>query len=190
MNNVVLEAKELSKRYGTLIAVQDLSMQVLEGEVFGFLGPNGAGKTTSIHMLCGLLTPDAGEVLVRGKRIANGDPAVRARVGMCPQKIVVWERLTCLEQLVFIGEMYGLSAQRCPAALGAIVERCGFERAAQPAGPDAFRGHAAAPEPGPGAGARPGDCGAGRAGSRPGPADAHAGARVSSARWPGAKPWS
>lgn len=109
MNNVVLEAKGLSKRYGTLVAVQDLSMQVLEGEVFGFLGPNGAGKTTSIHMLCGLLTPDAGEVLVRGKRIANGDATVRARVGMCPQKIVVWERLTCLEQLVFIGEMYGLS---------------------------------------------------------------------------------
>ena len=109
MNNVVLEAKGLSKRYGNLTAVQDLSMQVLEGEVFGFLGPNGAGKTTSIHMLCGLLTPDAGEVLVRGKRIANGDPTVRARVGMCPQKIVVWERLTCLEQLVFIGEMYGLS---------------------------------------------------------------------------------
>ncbi len=109
MNNVVLEAKGLSKRYGTLVAVQDLSMQVLEGEVFGFLGPNGAGKTTSIHMLCGLLTPDAGEVLVRGKRIANGDSTVRARVGMCPQKIVVWERLTCLEQLVFIGEMYGLS---------------------------------------------------------------------------------
>ncbi|MBN1372097.1 MAG: ABC transporter ATP-binding protein [Anaerolineaceae bacterium] len=109
MNNVVLEAKGLNKRYGNLTAVQDLSMQVLEGGVFGFLGPNGAGKTTSIHMLCGLLSPDAGEVLVRGKRIANGDPAVRARVGMCPQKIVVWERLTCLEQLVFIGEMYGLS---------------------------------------------------------------------------------
>ncbi len=109
MNDVVLEAKGLSKRYGSLTAVQDLSLQVLEGEVLGFLGPNGAGKTTSIHMMCGLLEPDAGEVLVRGKRIANGDPMVRARVGMCPQKIVVWERLTCLEQLVFMGEMYGLS---------------------------------------------------------------------------------
>jgi ABC-2 type transport system ATP-binding protein len=109
MNNVVLEAVNLTKRYGSLTAVQNLSLKVYEGEVLGLLGPNGAGKTTSIHMLCGLLSPDSGEVRVKGKRIANGDAEVRLRVGMCPQKIVVWERLTCLEQLVFMGEMYGIS---------------------------------------------------------------------------------
>lgn len=109
MPDVVLGTEGLTKRYGDLIAVQDLSLEVLEGEVFGFLGPNGAGKTTSINMMCGLLKPDAGRVLVRGVQMDIGDVEVRARVGVCPQDIVLWERLTCLEQLQFVGQMYGLS---------------------------------------------------------------------------------
>lgn len=107
MPTVVLEADGLSKSYGSLVAVKDLSLAVYEGEVLGFLGPNGAGKTTSINMLCGLLRPDAGRVLVNGQPIGGGAD-VRARVGMCPQEIVVWEKLTCIEQLEFVGEMYGL----------------------------------------------------------------------------------
>jgi ABC-2 type transport system ATP-binding protein len=99
----------LTKRYGSLVAVNRLSLQVAEGEVFGFLGPNGAGKTTSIHMMCGLLKPDEGQVLLHGKPLA-GDPAARLHVGVCPQDVVLWERLTCLEQLQFMGEMYGMRA--------------------------------------------------------------------------------
>lgn len=109
MSNIVLQVEGLTKRYGELIAVKNLSLAVNEGEVFGFLGPNGAGKTTSINMMCGLLKPDAGRVLVHGRLIANGDADVRARVGVCPQNVVVWERLTCIEQLQFVGEMYGLA---------------------------------------------------------------------------------
>src|SRR5512136_932226 len=108
MSPVVLQVEGLTKRYGAVAAVKNLSLAVNEGEVFGFLGPNGAGKTTSINMLCGLLKPDAGRVLIHGQPIADGDVNLRARVGVCPQNIVVWERLTCLEQLQFIGEMYGL----------------------------------------------------------------------------------
>ncbi len=108
MSNVVLKTEGLTKRYGALTAVKDLSLEVYEGEVFGFLGPNGAGKTTAINMMCGLLRPDAGQVLVRGVPIAQADDEIRARVGVCPQDIVLWERLTCLEQLQFIGQMYGL----------------------------------------------------------------------------------
>lgn len=108
MTNIVLQTEHLTKHYGKLVAVKDLTLEVYEGEVFGFLGPNGAGKTTSINMMCGLLRPDAGRVLVRGKAMANGDETVRARVGVCPQNIVLWERLTCLEQLQFIGQMYGV----------------------------------------------------------------------------------
>src|SRR5512135_2438881 len=104
MSPVVLQMEGLTKRYGAVVAVKNLSLAVNEGEVFGFLGPNGAGKTTSINMLCGLLKPDAGRVLIHDQPI---DADVRARVGVCPQNIVVWERLTCLEQLRFIGEMYG-----------------------------------------------------------------------------------
>jgi len=109
--NVVLQTEGLTKRYGSLVAVKSLTLEVREGEVFGFLGPNGAGKTTSINMMCGLLKPDAGRVLVRGVPVVNGAAGVRAQVGVCPQTIVLWERLTCLEQLQFIGQMYGLSGR-------------------------------------------------------------------------------
>lgn len=105
---IVLETRGLTRRFGDLVAVKDLSLQVEEGEVFGLLGPNGAGKTTAIQMMCGLLLPDAGEAVIRGQRIGAGSPEVRARVGVCPQSIVLWGMSTCLEQLEFMGEMYGV----------------------------------------------------------------------------------
>jgi ABC-2 type transport system ATP-binding protein len=111
MSTTVLQARELTKRYGALTAVNDLSLEVYEGEVFGLLGPNGAGKTTSINLMCGLLKPDSGQVLIHGKIITNGDARVRSRVGVCPQNIVLWNTLTCLEQMQFIGEMYGLKGK-------------------------------------------------------------------------------
>ena len=107
----ILQTLSLTKSYGSLVAVKDLNLDIHEGEVFGFLGPNGAGKTTSINMMCGLLRPDSGQVLLRGKPLNSGNRAARALVGMCPQHIVLWERLTCIEQLVFIGRMYGLSGR-------------------------------------------------------------------------------
>jgi len=70
----------------------------------GLLGPNGAGKTTSISMMCGLLKPDSGQVMIHGKPITNGDMAIRTHVGVCPQNIVLWSQLTCLEQMQFIGD--------------------------------------------------------------------------------------
>ncbi len=112
MPNPVLQTENLTKQYGALTAVKDLNLEVYEGEVFGFLGPNGAGKTTAINMMCGLLKPDAGQVTIRGKPVINGNDGVRSRVGVCPQDIVLWERLTCLEQLQFIGQMYGLSGRK------------------------------------------------------------------------------
>jgi len=111
MAEVVLRTEGLTKRYGALTAVKDLTLEVYEGEVLGFLGPNGAGKTTSIHMICGLLRPDAGRVTVRGAPVTGNGRDVRVRIGVCPQKIVLWDRLTCLEQLQFIGQMYGLSGK-------------------------------------------------------------------------------
>ena len=108
MSISVLQTQSLTKYYGALTAVDNLSLEIFEGEVFGLLGPNGAGKTTSISMMCGLLKPDSGQVIIRGKPIANGDADIRARVGVCPQNIVLWNQLTCLEQMQFIGEMYGL----------------------------------------------------------------------------------
>ncbi len=111
MSEVVLQTEVLTKRYGDLTAVNNLTLEVHEGEVFGFLGPNGAGKTTSINMMCGLLKPDSGQVIVHGAPITGGDADVRARVGVCPQEIVLWKRLTCIEQLQFVGEMYGMKGR-------------------------------------------------------------------------------
>src|SRR5574341_284353 len=109
-DQVVLQAEGLTKSYGSLVAANNLNLEIHRGEVFGLLGPNGAGKTTSINMMCGLLKPDAGRVLIHDRPITDGETEVRARVGVCPQNVVVWERLTCLEQLQFIGEMYGLKS--------------------------------------------------------------------------------
>jgi len=112
MTDVVLQATGLTKRYGDLVAVNDLSLDVREGEVFGLLGPNGAGKTTAINMMCGLLKPDGGRVTIRGQPVASSGADIRARVGVCPQEIVLWKNLTCLEQLQFVAEMYGLKARQ------------------------------------------------------------------------------
>ena len=108
MGDIVLQTRNLAKRFGTLTAVEDLSLEIRAGEIFGFLGPNGAGKTTSINMMCGLLKPDSGQVFIQGKPVHGGSMEVRARVGMCPQEAILWEKLSCLEQLEFMGEMYGV----------------------------------------------------------------------------------
>ncbi len=130
MPQIVLQTRHLTKRYGALTAVSDLTLDIHEGEVFGFLGPNGAGKTTSIQMMCGLLKPDSGEVLVEGLPISNGSPETRGRVGMCPQKIVLWERLTCLEQLQFIGEMYAMPARQARQSGERLLAELGLQEKA------------------------------------------------------------
>jgi ABC-2 type transport system ATP-binding protein len=106
MPDIVLQTQNLTKRYNGLIAVDDLTLDVYQGEIFGLLGPNGAGKTTSINMMCGLLAPDDGKVFIQGKPVHGGDVEVRAHVGVCPKQAIFWEKLTCIEQLEFIGEMY------------------------------------------------------------------------------------
>jgi ABC-2 type transport system ATP-binding protein len=106
---LALQTRSLTKNYGSLTAVDGLSLEIFEGEVFGLLGPNGAGKTTSISMMCGLLKPDSGQVIIQGKPVTNGDAAVRTRVGVCPQSIILWGQLTCLEQMSFIAGLYGLN---------------------------------------------------------------------------------
>jgi len=106
---IVLRTEELTKRYGDLVAVDKLSLEVVEGEVFGLLGPNGAGKTTAISMMCGLLESDQGRVFIHGRLVARDRDRMRMRVGVCPQDTILWPKLTCLEQLQFAGELYGLS---------------------------------------------------------------------------------
>jgi ABC-2 type transport system ATP-binding protein len=104
----VLQIHHLGKAFGDVVAVTDLSFSVCQGEVFGFLGPNGAGKSTTINMISGLLQPDQGAISLYGKTLEPGSKLARGRLGVCPQELVVWPKLTCFEQLVFMGQMYEL----------------------------------------------------------------------------------
>ncbi len=107
-SDVILSLKGLQKSYGELVAVKDLSLEVHRGEVFGFLGPNGAGKTTTIKMICGLLKSDAGEILINSHSLKDHYRECKRQLGLCPENLVIWESLTCLEQLEFIGRQYDL----------------------------------------------------------------------------------
>jgi len=107
MSAAVFTVDGLTKRFGEVVAVRGVSFDVHGGEIFGLLGPNGAGKTTTLRMLCGLLRPDGGRVLVDGHPLGR-EGNHRGRVGVCPQDLVLWQKLTCMEQLEFAGEMQGL----------------------------------------------------------------------------------
>jgi ABC-2 type transport system ATP-binding protein len=106
--DTVLRATDLTKRFGDVLAVDHLDLDVSRGEILGFLGPNGAGKTTSVRMMCGLLRPDSGCIQINGRPLAPGSTGGQPLIGVSPQNIVVWETLTCLEQLEFMGQMYDL----------------------------------------------------------------------------------
>ncbi len=99
----MIEAQDLTKKYEGLTAVDNLTIGIKKGEVFGFLGPNGAGKTTSIKMMVGLLRPTSGKVIVNGKDIKNIE---KGSIGMCPQELMLWENLTCKESLNLMADMY------------------------------------------------------------------------------------
>ncbi len=126
----LLEIKNLSKSYGDLIAVNNLSLEIFTGEVFGLLGPNGAGKTTTINLISGLLKPDDGEVFLRGERFAVGDAEVRSKIGICPQENVIWKKLTPSEQLIFLGNMYDFKPSFIRKRSEILLEELGLSAAA------------------------------------------------------------
>ncbi|MDH3457353.1 MAG: ABC transporter ATP-binding protein [Gemmatimonadota bacterium] len=103
--DVMLSLRALTKSYGDLRAVNDLSFDVVRGEVFGLLGPNGAGKTTTINMICGLLKSEAGSIEIDGRPVSAAHRQHK-QIGLCPQDVVIWETLTCGEQLEFMGRLY------------------------------------------------------------------------------------
>jgi len=124
---VVLRATDLVKRYGDILAVDRLSLEVHRGEILGFLGPNGAGKTTTLKMLCGLLRPEAGRIEINGATMRPGRRKGRASIGVSPQGIAIWEMLTPIEQLAFTGQMYGLPAAAARRKAGELLAAFGLE---------------------------------------------------------------
>ena len=104
----MIEVERLRKSFNSLLAVDDVSFAVGEGEIFGLLGPNGAGKTTTINMICGVLKPDGGRVLIGGKDIWLEPKTVKQGLAVVPQEISVYEDITARDNLNFWGSLYGL----------------------------------------------------------------------------------
>jgi ABC-2 type transport system ATP-binding protein len=100
-----IEVDKLSRNFGDVHAVKQVSFSVPRGEIFGFLGPNGAGKSTTIRMLCTLLRPTGGNARVAGFNIVDDPAQVRARIGLVAEKLILYDRLTAFENLVFFGRM-------------------------------------------------------------------------------------
>jgi ABC-2 type transport system ATP-binding protein len=121
----MIKADNLKKRFGSTVALDDISFEVKKGETFGLLGPNGAGKTTTIQLLCGLLKPDSGIVTLNGKT----DPSlieVRLSLGIVPQTLAVYEELSAEENLRVFGRIYGLSGQRLKDRVRDCLEIAGL----------------------------------------------------------------
>ncbi|HEV2011171.1 MAG TPA: ABC transporter ATP-binding protein [Candidatus Limnocylindria bacterium] len=106
---VVLRTERLTKRFERLTAVQDLDLEVHEGEVFGFLGPNGAGKTTTLRLLCALIAPTSGSAEVAGFRLGAQDEQIRASVGILTEQPGLYERQSAEDNLLFFAALFGLS---------------------------------------------------------------------------------
>jgi len=104
----VIDVANLNKSFGPKHVVRDFSLQVREGEIYGFLGPNGSGKTTSIRMLCGLLKPDSGSGTCLGYDVVRETAAIKCEVGYMTQRFSLWEDLTIRENLDFVARMYGM----------------------------------------------------------------------------------
>ena len=127
----LLEVSHLRKTFnGTVVAVDDLSFHVDEGEIFGLVGPNGAGKTTTMSMLAGLLKPDSGSIRIQGIPFDHGQYVHRAILGMVPQNLAIYPDLTAIENLRFFGSLYGLYGTRLKQRVDAVLELTGLtERA-------------------------------------------------------------
>ena len=107
-----IEARNLTRRFGKLTAVDHVNLSVPRAQIYGFLGPNGSGKSTTIRMLCGLLTPSEGEAQVLGYRVPQQAEALRRKIGYMTQRFSLYDDLSVRENLEFIGEIYSVPAAR------------------------------------------------------------------------------
>lgn len=122
----VIEVRDLTRRFGTFVAVDGVSFDVAEGEIFGFLGANGAGKSTTIRMLCGLLRPTRGTARVAGVDVTRDPESVKRRIGYMSQRFSLYESLTVDENIRFFGGLYGLSSARLAERRQFVLEMAGL----------------------------------------------------------------
>lgn len=122
MNNNAIEIYNLTKKFGDFTAVDDLSLNVKEGEIFGFLGPNGAGKSTTIRVLCTLAQPTSGSARIAGFDLVKDSARVRENIGLVAEKMIMYDRLTAAENLRFFGKLYDIPKQKLEERIDELLE--------------------------------------------------------------------
>jgi ABC-2 type transport system ATP-binding protein len=122
----ILEVRNLVKKYGDFAAVNGISFNIQEGEIFSLLGPNGAGKTTTISMLSTLYMPTSGDATIGGHSVTDEPMAVKQIIGVVPQEIALYEDLTARENLIFWGQMYGLLGKSLTSRVDEVLEQIGL----------------------------------------------------------------
>jgi ABC-2 type transport system ATP-binding protein len=122
--------KNLTKRFGSFIAVDKITFEVEAGEIFGFLGANGAGKTTAMRMLCGLSFPTSGEASVAGFDVFHQQEKIKMNIGYMSQKFSLYENLTPAENIEFYGGIYGLSDRELKEKQKELLDRLGLQEEA------------------------------------------------------------
>lgn len=135
MDDYAIQTRDLSKRFGALLAVDGISLSVPRAQVYGFLGPNGSGKSTTLRMMCGLLTPTAGSIDVLGLRVPEQAEELKRRIGYMTQKFSLYEDLSVIENLQFLAAVHELGAQKAKARIDELIQRFDFaDRTKQLAG--------------------------------------------------------
>jgi ABC-2 type transport system ATP-binding protein len=127
MSDNAIEVRNLAKRFGEVRAVDDVSLDVKQGEVFSLLGPNGAGKTTAISVLSGLLRPDSGDATVMGHSVMRDSLAARRCLGIVPQEVALYGDMSARENLSFWGKMYGLGGAELAGRVAEVLRAVGLE---------------------------------------------------------------
>jgi len=122
----MIQLTDLSKQFGSFVAVNNINLKVNAGEIFGFLGPNGAGKTTTIKMMAGLIKPTSGKVIIDGWDLAEHANQAKEVVGFIPDRPFLYEKLTALEFLRFIAGLYNLSSNGVEAKMQNLFELFGL----------------------------------------------------------------
>ncbi|WP_345956039.1 ABC transporter ATP-binding protein [Mucilaginibacter sp. PAMB04168] len=131
MSEKAIECKELSKQFGDFKAVDQITFDVNQGEIFGFLGANGAGKTTAMRMLCGLSYPTSGEAQVAGFDVYKQQEQIKKNIGYMSQKFSLYDNLTILENIEFYGGVYGVSRPDIKIRSNELVATLGLEKEAK-----------------------------------------------------------
>lgn len=122
MTEYALELNNITKKFGDFTAVDNLSLQIKKGEIFGFLGPNGAGKSTTIRMLCTLSNPTSGSAKIAGYDVMKDPAKVRMKIGLVAEKLIMYDALTSAENLRFFGKLYRIPKEKLENRIDELLE--------------------------------------------------------------------